>query len=138
MAYCYSSAYFSDTSTAPTGDVVWFIDGSLDISKNIVLASGDTLVLVVRDNITIQTNVTRVDAILISGEQFQSATTGNTLGDALTINGAVFAPHVNLNRTLTIGSDVNPSEIITLDPKYIIKLPAILGTPAITWQEIAP
>ncbi len=140
MLYCLSGAYYDATSTPPTGDIVWFVNGDLRISSNLILNSSDSLTFIVKGKITVETGVDRVDAILISGTEFSSITDSSAiLGKALTVNGGVFAPKVSLGRVRdTNDNATEPAEILIFDPKYLVKLPKILGTPTISWEEVAP
>ena len=96
---------------------------------------------------------TRIDAVLIAGETIRT-TTGDTFltGNQLVINGAVYGKNVNFNRklssTATCAYDPNtpatcnntddPAEVIRYDPKYLVVLNDLLGSPGVSWQEVAP
>ena len=67
----------------------------------------------------------------------------------LTINGAVYATTVDLDRVLsndplcgsTCDNNQSPAEVINFLPKYIIALTDpnnLLGSPAMSWREVAP
>lgn len=128
-----------------SGNSVWFIDGNLTVSTNLALASGDTATFIVAGNITINTSTTRADGIYIAGGTFADVTDAATLaGPQLVINGAVYANSANMARVLggSCGAICNnatdPAERLILDLKYLVGLNSVLGSPSISWKEVAP
>jgi len=140
--YCVGDASFH-VGNGPNGNNVFFIDGNLNIDGNLTLGAGDTSTFIVQGNISVDANVTRIDGIYIAGANFSSSI---TQGQQLVVNGAVYADTVSLGRTLASSgcgvvpcdNSVNPSERIIFDPKYLIGLNNLLGSPSFNWREVAP
>ncbi|MBI2327985.1 hypothetical protein HYU92_06735 [Candidatus Curtissbacteria bacterium] len=144
LKYCAVNGRFQD-GTAPKGSSVWFIDGNLLIEKNLQLAPEDTIVFVVKGDITLKTEVTRADGIYITNGNFRDTTDDATiLGAQLIMRGGVVARTTTLNRKLggACGAICNnvtdPAEQITFEPKYLVQLAPLLGSPSISWKEVAP
>lgn len=145
---CAGNATFA--AGGPNGNHVFFIDGDLNIQGNVTLAIQDTAVYVVRGNINVNTNVTRIDGVFITDGIFTDTDALTTYGARLEVKGAVYARTFNLSRKLnpaliTVGlvndpynSQYTPTETFSYDPKYIDAMNSILGSAAVTWKEIAP
>lgn len=135
-----------------TGSHAWFIDGDLVISGDLRVGSGanDTAVFIVSGNVTVNTtNVTRADGIYVVGGTYMSTTdTTNVTGNQLRINGGIYATTLNLSRKLSADGATcggvacsnltDPAEKITYEPKYLISLKDLLGSPGVAWKEVAP
>ena len=146
LVYCDSDIIYSGSS-APAGDSVWFVRGNLVISQNLVIGGADTAVFVVSGNITIETNVTRADGVYIAGSKFADFGGQSSQGRQLTINGAIYAKSVDLSRTLggsTCKSGIicdnsqTSALVMNYQPKYLIQLISLLGSPSIVWKEVEP
>jgi len=123
---------------------------SLTIENNLQLQDPalHTIVFVVRDNVIVNTGVTRVDGIYVAGGTFTSATVGSEFGNQLVINGAVYAQTLSLNRKLSISGATcggnpctnltEPAEKVIYDPKYLVALNTLIASPQVSWREIAP
>ena len=143
FGYCSGNAVFN-AGNAPQGNQVWFIDGDLTISKDLVLAGGDAIIFIVAGNITINTDVTQADGIYIAGETFSDGT--GSVDETLVINGAVYAKQVSLGRALSnqagcvpaCDNTKTPAEIINFVPKYLVLLSELLGSQQLSWREVAP
>ena len=135
--------------SAPNGNnVIYFIDGNLRIKSNLALSNtGYSVIFIVSGDIIIETTVTRIDGVYIAGGTFHSTDSSGDVGAQLVVNGAVYATRVNLNRVL--GGSLCPSgdlcdnqktaaEKIVYDPKYLIALNDLLGSPGVSWKEVAP
>lgn len=144
--YCSGDAAFN-AGSGPNGNSVWFIDGNLTISKDLTLGAGDSATFIVRGDITINSDVNRVDGIYVAGGTFSDYDRGNTLGAGLAVNGGVYAGAVDLSRKL--GGDncrsgpecdntLTAADVFNFDAKYLAGLNNILGTPAVSWHEVAP
>lgn len=138
FAYCSGHAEF-DVGSGPIGQQVWFIDGNLTIKRDLELAATDTITFIVKGNIIIETGVARADGLYITDGIFADTDPGGgKTGVTLRIYGAVYGGNVNLTRVLASGNDLNPAEQIIFDPKYLISLNTLLGSPSFSWREVAP
>lgn len=130
-------------NTSGVGTQVFFVDGDLNINKDIIYHpndSGGGLVFVVQGDINVKSSVVNVDAVLISFESICSAyDTGSSScididNKALTVNGSLISlacsdpsdpsptcttpsSHINLVRSIT--PNTSPAEIINAQPKYL-------------------
>ena len=153
------TAVFQIGGSGPNGNhVIYFIEGNLRIEKNLIIDPEDTLIFIVSGDITVKTSVTRIDGIYIAGGTFTTTdTAGGVSGSQLVVNGAVYGSNVNLTRKLGQGGTctynsvtrtivagysctnlVEPAEVIIFDPKYLIALNTLLGSPGVAWKEVAP
>ena len=129
-----------DVSRFPPDKAVIFIDGNLKITENINIGSR-SVVFVVSGNIVVSDAVNRIDGIYIAGGDFADCLSScGSAGSTLVVNGSVYAKtmFVNGNRTLASGGDTNPSLIVNFEPKYLITMNDLLGSPSIVWREVAP
>ncbi|OGE18331.1 hypothetical protein A2495_00340 [Candidatus Curtissbacteria bacterium RIFOXYC12_FULL_41_11] len=148
-----------DGGTWIGGHAVLFIEGNLTVAAGttgeFTVGPTDTITFVVADgdsdvdDITINTDVTRADGIYIAGGDFTDTDASGIFGPQLTINGAVYANEVKLTRVLSgnplvcgtiCDNSQDPAEIITFQLKYLVALAGddYLGSPAISWREVAP
>ncbi|MBI2593376.1 hypothetical protein HYW44_01930 [Candidatus Daviesbacteria bacterium] len=124
------------TTTPPSGVQIIFIRGSLNITANIDYADTDSasgLVFIVRDNINIYTDVTKVNAVLISFGQICTAylaassgcSDGSTITQPLTINGSLISLNKNsspaspLQLRRNLEDNDQPAEVVNKQPKYL-------------------
>ncbi|MCR4324090.1 MAG: hypothetical protein NUV69_00175, partial [Candidatus Curtissbacteria bacterium] len=145
--YCNSNATFDSTS-AMAGSSVWFIDGDLTIKKNLTIGVADSVTFIVRGNITVETGVDRVDGLYVTNGTFSDYDPlAGKAGRQLVINGGVYARTVNLGRILggtlcPSGTQCNNSQTaavkLVYDPKYLLGLNTVLGSPDLDWREVAP
>ena len=139
------------SGTQTVSNAVWFIDGDLIVIGNLTVGTSNTLTFVVSGDITVNTNVNQADGVYIAGGTFSDVTDVSTfvVDGPLTINGAVYATTVDLDRVLsndplcgsTCDNNQSPAEVINFLPKYIIALTDpnnLLGSPAMSWREVAP
>lgn len=142
-------------SNSPTGQgaVVVFIDGNLTIDVNLVYppsagnADAGGLVFVVKGDIYINKDVTRVDSVLISsgtictayvdvGEGLSSCTATET--EQLVVNGSLIsldsAKPISFVRTFEVNEE--PAEIINWQPKYLVILKDIFSETLHRWSEV--
>jgi len=127
--------------TAPSGNRVWFIDQDLIITDRFTVGVADTIVFVVSGNITINTTVNQADGIYISNATFSDVgASGGNIGPQLVINGAVYTQALSLPRVLATGNNTTPADQIIFQPKYLVALAnsTLLGSPAVSWREVAP
>ncbi len=149
------------TSMTTAGNWVIFVDGSLTVTGNITVGSTTTLVFIVRNNVTINTSVTRADGVYIVGGTFAdydnaAGKSRNTAPYYLMILGAVYTHAFDLSAFLSnlpycdpgspsyvLGtpSCVNQTtytDFIVFQPKYLVALTQLIGSPSVSWQEVAP
>ena len=144
---CTGDAQFH-VGNGPNGNNVFFIDGNLVVDGNLTLASSDSSIFIVKGNITINSDVTRIDGIYVAGGQFSDATdTSDESGAQLVINGSVFADSVRLNRYLggsrcpsgdACDNALTAADVINFQTKYLVALNSMIGSPSISWNEVAP
>ena len=146
LVYCNGDVNY-EGGAAPNGNSVWFINGNLAIKQNLALGAGDTAVFVVSGNITVETDVTRADGVYIAGGTFADATGGAAQGRQLVINGAVYASKLNLPRVLggascSSGPACDNSQtaalLVNFEPKYLVQMNNLLGSPSLSWTEVEP
>ncbi|MEX2028143.1 MAG: hypothetical protein WD988_01420, partial [Candidatus Curtissbacteria bacterium] len=144
--YCSGDATFN-AGNGPNGNSAWFIDGNLTISRDLVLAAGDTATFIVKGNITVNTDVKRTDGIYVAGGTYKDYGSSGTFGVQLVVNGGVYADAVDLSRKLggaacpsgvACDNTQTPADRFVFDAKYLVGLNSILGTPRISWTETAP
>ena len=145
--YCDSTLNTNGLTMPSSGSAVVFVDGDLFVGGDINLNSA-SVVFVVRDNMYVSdfaviTN--RIDGVYIVGKGFADCTINcNTLTAPLTVNGAVYADHFfSINGTPksrflpSIGA-TTPSLLVNYQPRYLIDMNDLLGSPSIVWREVAP
>ena len=88
-------------------------------------------------NITVDSSVTEIDGIYIAKGTFND-NNGVTTAPQLVVKGGVYAGSVNLGRVLASGNDINPANVFNYDLKYLIGLNSLLGSPSVSWKEVAP
>lgn len=138
LVYCAHGARYDGASLA-LGSSVWFVNGDLTISRDLKIGASDTLVLIASGNITIETGVSQVDAVMIAGGKFSDCTQGCGGSSQLTVNGAVYANTVSFARVLPSANDTTPADIINFAPKYLDRaMSQLIGSPSIQWTEVAP
>lgn len=137
--------------SAPAGKhVVWFIDGNLTINGNFTVgtAADTTLTFIVSGNITMASGVGTIGGVYIAGGTFRSYDFATSTRQ-LEVQGAVYARVMDLKRALDTKSndcfpapkcnnEDEPAERIVFQPKYLLALNSLLGSPAISWREVAP
>lgn len=143
--YTNLSTDITTSSYSYPGTAIVFIDGSIYINGNITATDPTKgLVLVVKNNINIDSSVTRVDAVLISQGTIYTAGAGcpanSVPSSALTIYGSLISlnqgstPNIKFCRTLSDNSQ--PAEKIILQPKYLVILRNIYSETYQKWSEI--
>ncbi len=122
----------------PNGSAVVFVDGSLIITGNIDLVSR-SVVFVVRDSIIVYGATNSIDGVYIAGGSFNDCflTSCNNLSP-LTVNGAIYANSFfqTFNRKITPSGGL--SLIVNYQPRYLVDMNDLLGSPSIVWREVAP
>lgn len=113
-------------------------------------------IFIVEGDMEISTNATIVDGVFIVGGTFRDYRTGESVysSNPLTINGAVYAHNMELERTMTVGGGATPAltvnfnlglymmfeEVCGEDVNYEPRLITCysLGGRQLDWKEIAP
>lgn len=123
---------------------VVFTAGNLLISQNNIGSTQEGLVFVVKGNVNIHKDVTRIDAVIISEGTICTAydgtacLDGKTITPQLTINGSLIALNgsapIQFRRALTDNSQ--PAEKINHQVKYLVILRDLLSDTYQKWSEI--
>lgn len=136
---------------------VVFVGGNLNINNNYTYGGTDTTVapligtvFVVKGNVNISQNVTRIDAVIISEDTICTAYSGTacldgqTITPQLTINGSLIsltesAPikfRRKLGETGALKDSTDPAEKINHQVKYLVILRDLLSDTYQKWSEI--
>ena len=139
----YCNGNVNPLSGTYSGDpLIWFIKGNLTITGNVTNSAVDSnsLIIVASGDITINSAVTEVDAVMVSNGTIHTHGSVTDQGKPLAIYGAIYASNLDLSRRCDSScSDLTtPSEVINYQPRYLNVLKDWLGTPSISWQEVAP
>ncbi len=154
IEHCAGDMSVGATNMTTAGNWIIFVDGNLNVTGNITVGATTTLVFIVRNNITINTNVTQADGVYIAGGTFADydnivGKSRNTTPYKLTINGAVYAHSFDLSAFLSglpacvtavpsCDNSTTPTDYVVFQPKYLIVLSQLIGSPSVSWQEVAP
>lgn len=154
--YCTSDVTAGGDLSAIAGNNNWvvFVDGNLTVNANLIMPAGSTLVFVVKGNITVNTAVTEADGVYITGGTFADydnvgTKSRNTSPYNLTIKGAVYAHAFDLSSFLSnqpgcvstspsCNNATTPTDYVVFQPTYLVQLSQMIGSPAVSWQEVAP
>ena len=96
------------------------------------MSSDDSSIFIVGGDITVNSDVDRIDGIYITNGTFSDGDIGNTL----VVDGSVYARTVDLSRVNSENS--LPSESFVFNPKYLDLLTDVVGVPTVSWKEVAP
>lgn len=127
------------------GTAVIFINGNIDINKDIKGSPNIGLVIVVGGNVNIDKNVKQIDAVIISSGIIYTAGAGCSLrtntviNSPLTVNGSLISldEPIAFCRTLsTTDNSTKPAEIINSQPKYLVILRNLMSDTFQKWSEI--
>lgn len=123
-----------------SGKVFLLTDGQVNITGNIIVSSGASLVVVAQGNITIDPAVTQLQGYYISNGII--STGHDDAGDAALVveGGLIGLEDVNLERDFQ-GSQNNttPAEVFTFRPDILVNLPEEIKIKDIkSWKEVAP
>ncbi len=155
---CTSNADVGGLNISTAGNWVVFVDGNLTVSSNFGFATGSnsTIVFVVKGDVTFNTNVTQADGVYIAGGTVHDYDNTNGKGRKwasptgnyyLTVNGGIYAKAFDLGSFLTddplcgdaCKNSLNPSDYVVFQAKYLVPAVAqLIGSPAVSWQEVAP
>jgi len=109
------------------GKTVFLVNGTLKINENI---EKDQPIFIVSGDIKIDEKVTNLSGVFLTDGMFKT-----NKGKQLKVKGSVIADGFSLLREET---NINPSELFSYDPSYLIELTEIVGKKIMKWQEIAP
>lgn len=125
-----------------SGTSVIFIEGSIYINGNITGPTDKGLVLVVKNNVNIDRNVNRVDAVIIAGGPIYTAGVGcassSIVAGQLVINGSL----ISLNQAnppvfcRNLNDNSQAAEKIVWQPKYLVILKDLFSDIYQKWSEI--
>ncbi len=118
-------------------DNIYFVNGNLNINSNspVVDPNTQTMIIIVRENITIQSNVTQLDGIYIADGSITA------IGDnsaPLTINGMLYAGgSVGLYRSFSdkTVNNTTPAVKVNYSPGLIFNLPPEIMRILSGWKE---
>jgi hypothetical protein len=116
---------------------VIFVNGSLSITSDLNYTR--PTVFIVKDDILIDSAVTRINAVLLADKSFSDRVGSSQLQ----INGALLAAldgssSLSLLRDLGVGNDTNPAEQINFDPRYYYLLSDYIGDSRMFYKEEKP
>ncbi len=127
----------SSLAVSGNGSHVIFVDGNLVIAGNIDIGSA-SVVFVVKNNIVVWGgNI--IDGVYIAGAQFLDCFLQScSAASPLTVKGAVYANSMFVSKSRALASGGGPSLIVNFEPKYLVEMNDLLGSPSIVWREVAP
>jgi len=123
----YSSASFNQ---------IVFVNGRLRISSAVQVSNTSTALFIVKGNVDIAKSVENVKIGIIADGEFNTAYNINEGEEckALNLNGIYTANKFIFQRTLQgTQNEKNPSENITYEPKYVIRLGDYVGINSVKW-----
>jgi len=118
-----------------TDKKIYFVNSHLDIDENLTVPSGQTVMVIVSGNITIQPNVTRLDGIYIADG---SISAGGINGNQLEINGMLYAgDQVRFYRSYVVKrtNNTTPAVKVNYSPGLIFNLPTEIMKVLSGWRE---
>lgn len=151
--YCSGDLTFQGAGVAsmivPQHNYVVYVGGNLNILGNFgpLTGSGSSIIFIVAGNVNVNTSASRTDGIYIVGGTFNDYdNVGGIVGNQLSIYGAIYTHAFNLGRILsnlpacdpTCTNSKTPADIIYYQPRYLVALTQMIGSPTISWQEVAP
>jgi len=119
---------------------VVFVDGDLELNRNVTVAEGGFVAFIVNGGITVTPGVTQMQGVYVADELFTTETNAPSVDARLFVQGMVVAwGGVSLNRDL---SDINnylyPAEQFSYRSDLLINMPDKMKSFALRWQEVAP
>jgi len=125
--------------SSTTFNQIVFINGNLKISDAVQVANSSTALFIVKGDVEISKTVTTVKVGIIAGETIYTAynISEGEASSALAMNGIFIANKINFQRTLQgTQNEKYPSDQITYEPKYALKLRDYIGVNDIQWLSI--
>lgn len=115
----------------------FYINGDLNIEKDIEMPGGSAVLFVVRGNLNISSAVKIVEgAFLVDGTVNLTDRLGSS--DPLYLKGLLAVSSKGKLFGLSRKSASAPSEIFVYDPKYLVKLTGFFNKPSRVWLEVSP
>lgn len=116
-----------------------FVDGDLTINQDVVVASGGYLMLIVRGNLAVATNVTNMEGIYVVSGVFATETVGGGGDVRLVVEGSVVAwDGVDLGRDLGAAGNSIPAEQFVYRPDLLQAMPKKIQVFLMQWKEVPP
>ncbi len=118
-----------------TTNKIYFVNDNLDINQDLTVPDGETMMVIVNGNITIDPLVTRLDGIYIANG---SILAGGTDDDQLVINGMLYARgNIRLYRSFSdkTVNNTTPAVKINYSPGLIFNLPPEIMRVLSGWRE---
>jgi hypothetical protein len=119
-----------------TFDQVIFVNGNLKFSTDVIVSNTSTALFVVSGNVEIDKGVDEIGVAMIAEGNIYTAYNvqeGQTAGTLL-MKGLFSANKFYFQRTLQgTGNEEDPSEDITFDPRYLVKLRDHFGGSTVKW-----
>lgn len=134
--YTITSGKIPGNYDSATFNQIIFVNGNLRVSNNIKVANSSTALFIVKGNIEISKNVTEISVGIISDGTISTAydITEGEFCTTLVMRGIFVANKFIFSRTLQgTKNEKYPSDDITYEPKYAIKLADYMGLNAIKW-----
>ncbi|HBP50954.1 TPA: hypothetical protein DD455_01300 [Candidatus Shapirobacteria bacterium] len=120
---------------------VYFVNGDMIVNSDFALASGKTLIVIVRGKISIGSNVNQVDGIFIADGNSSDSVgieVGGTSDTQLLINGSLYSRKaIRLYRSFTdkIVNNTVPAVVIKYNPNLLFNMPGSLMRVLSGWRE---
>ncbi|HPT65742.1 MAG TPA: hypothetical protein PK257_00330 [Candidatus Woesebacteria bacterium] len=111
---------------------IYFVDGNLTIDNNLV-KTGNFLMIIVKGDISVTENVTRVDGILVANNIIAAGINSSPLN----FNGSLYAADSTNLSGRSLGGSANnssPAVIVKYDPEMIFNIPESLAKVLTSWQ----
>ncbi len=123
-----------------TGDkqLVFYINGDLNINHNIYLRDNSGVIFVVKGNLNISNTPIETDGVYFVDQTVNTADSDSNI--PLVIKGAVYTS-VNgriFGRSRKSQNVLVPSELVIFEPKYLVKFAGVFGKSVYMWKEVAP
>jgi hypothetical protein len=134
--YTITSGKIPSNYGSATFNQIVFVNGKLRISNNVKVANSSTALFIVKGNVEISKNTTEISVGIISDGTISTAydLPEGEYCTTLTAKGIFIADKFLFTRTLQgTKNDQYPSEDITYEPKYTIKLADYMGLNAVKW-----
>lgn len=140
---CTGAASAGGNITAANRNFIIFVDGDLTVNSSLIIPTSTTVTFVVQGNIIVNTPAVFLHGIYITRGSFSDCTTNCNPSGRLDIYGGVYAGSLNLARVLSTGpltnlNDFAASVRITYQPRYLVAISRLLGSPAVSWREVEP
>lgn len=134
--YTITSQRVPNNYSSATFNQIVFVNGRLRISSALQVGNSSTALFIVKGDVEISKSTTTVKAGIIADGTINTAydITEGESSSALTMNGIFIADKIKFQRTLQgTHNEKYPSDEITYEPKYALKLNSYLGTNNVRW-----